>query len=724
MRPLFTAISLTCLAIAAIGWPLGYHSPGSFLRLWTLSLFVGLSSARLERHLWPASDSLDAGLRTAAIAFALIVAGGMILGSLGWVATAPFLLFHAAVFGAVWLLTRAPAPAPAPIDANFPLPAIAAIAAMLVLVVAVGLTHPPQAYDSLNYHLYFPARWIQDGRLSIVPTPFGDEAPAYAPVNGELFFLWLMVPLHGDLAARAGQVPFYLLAGLALYGLARRLGARPEHAIYGPAFFLLAKPTVDQATGANVDLVCSSMFLLSLYLIIRAIDTDEMRDWLLAGVCLGLYGGTKFVSLVFAPALLLPLIWKSVQDRRRPSGRTLWALPGIVLFAPWFIRNWVVAGSPVYPASLSLGPINIARGAFSRQTMLHSPFHVATSQWLALVVSVIHAFGLPLLVIALPFLAIGAASLARRWRAWPVGVLLVVPMLLVPLYWFGVPENAEPRFLAPLVGLALVPLAFVFGTRPRWNALVHGLYAAGLIWIVLGSPASVRSPHSLPWFMQDWLTLQGSLNPQFGWVALLLAAVGAAWYLAYRTRRAGIGLLAYCAIACAFVGDGCARRCAPDGCEFLETPPNFVRRTTEDGWAWIAAHTAHATVAYTGTNVPYALFGDRLTNRVYYVNIDHHADWRFNDYDRARRKRPDYQAPDSTRPRYERQYGSATAWMQNLRSRGVNYLFIGAMSTFEDALWQADEGFPVEDRWAESEPDAFNLVYANPDVRIYAFRFH
>jgi hypothetical protein len=726
MRPLFTAISLACLAMAAIGWPLGYHSPGPFLRLWALSLFVGISATRLERHMWPTSDSLDAALRTAAIAFALIVASGMILGSLGWVAPAPFLLFDAALFGAAWLLTQPGAPAQAAIDASLPWPAIAAIAAiagMLVLVVAVGMTHPPQAYDSLNYHLYFPARWIQDGRLSIVPTPFGDEAPAYAPVNGELFFLWLMVALHGDLAARVGQVPFYLLAGLALYGLARRLGAKPEHAIYAPAFFLLAKPIVDQATGANVDLVCSSMFLLSLYFTIRAIDTDEMRDWLLAGLCLGLYGGTKFVSLVFAPSLLLLLIWKSVQDRRRPSWRTLWALPGILAFAlPWFARNWLIAGSPVYPASLSLGPITIARGAFTRQAMLHSPFHVATSQWLALIVCVIKAFELPLLLATFPFLAIGAASLARRWRAWPVGVLMMVPMLLVPLYWFGVPENVEPRFLAPLVGLALVPLAFVFGTHPRWNALVHGLYAAGLIWIVLGSRASVRAPDSLPWLMRDWLTLQGSLNPQFGWVALVLLAVGAAWYAAYRARRSSIGPLACCAVTCALVGIGSERWCPPNGCEFLETAPNFIRRTTEDGWAWLAANTAHTTVAYTGTNVPYALFGDRLANRVYYVNIGYHADWRFNDYDRARRKRPDYQAPDRTRPRYERQNGSAAAWMQNLRDRSVSYLFIGAMSSFEDALWQADEGFPIEDRWAESQPGAFNLVYANPDVRIYAFR--
>jgi hypothetical protein len=179
--------------------------------------------------------------------------------------------------------------------------------------------------------------------------------------------------------------------------------------------------------------------------------------------------------------------------------------------------------------------------------------------------------------------------------------------------------------------------------------------------------------------------------------------------------------VAYCALACASLGCGSERLCAPDACEFLQTAPNFVRRTTEEGWAWMAAHTAHATVAYTGTNIPYALFGDRLTNRVYYVNIGYHADWRFNDYDRARRRRPDYQAPDRTRPRYERQDGNAAAWVQNLRKRGVNYVFIGAMSSFEDKLWEADEGFPVEDRWADADPGTFNLVYANPGVRIYAF---
>src|SRR6185312_15572436 len=108
------------------------------------------------------------------------------------------------------------------------------------------------------YHLFFPARWLQEHRLSIVATPFSDEAQAYAPGNGELFFLWLMIPFHGDLLARLGQLPFAVLGAIVLYALARRLGASRERAIYPPLFFLLSRPIVEQAIGANVDLVCAS----------------------------------------------------------------------------------------------------------------------------------------------------------------------------------------------------------------------------------------------------------------------------------------------------------------------------------------------------------------------------------------------------------------------------------------------------------------------------------
>ncbi len=54
--------------------------------------------------------------------------------------------------------------------------------AVVAIVVGYGLIHSPlTAYDSLSYHLFLPARWLQEHGLSIIATPFSDEAQAYAP---------------------------------------------------------------------------------------------------------------------------------------------------------------------------------------------------------------------------------------------------------------------------------------------------------------------------------------------------------------------------------------------------------------------------------------------------------------------------------------------------------------------------------------------------------------
>src|SRR5207247_8613056 len=135
-----------------------------------------------------------------------------------------------------------------------------------------------------------------------------------------------------------GQLRFYLLGSVALYALARRSGVRPVHAAYAPALYFLSKPIVEQAVGADVDLICWGMFLTSLYTGIAAVDSNARRDWVLWGISLGLYLGSKYVSLVYSPVfLLLPLM-------RGPRLRTLWAVPGILVFAtPRYFRNWALA---------------------------------------------------------------------------------------------------------------------------------------------------------------------------------------------------------------------------------------------------------------------------------------------------------------------------------------------------------------------------------------------
>ena len=179
-----------------------------------------------------------------------------------------------------------------------------------------------------------------------------------------------MLPFHGDLLARMGQLPFAVLGATTLYALARRLGAAREHALYPAAFFLLSRPVLEQAIGANVDLICAAMFLTTLYLGIVAVDRDTRRDWMIWGVSFGLYAGSKYVALMYVPILLSIVIARGLRVR------AAWALPGIAaLAAPWYLRNWIVAGSPIYPATLKIAGITIARGAYDRAAMLNTVFH-------------------------------------------------------------------------------------------------------------------------------------------------------------------------------------------------------------------------------------------------------------------------------------------------------------------------------------------------------------
>ena len=320
-RTLTAVIVSMWLPIVPIGWHLGYQSVGADVLLLGFALALILSAWHLVRYFFAPTGTADAVIRLGVVAFAIVVLLGLTLGSVGWIGPWPYAASLAVTLIASASLNTSQSPILTPRWASVPVIVIAIIGALAAFAVGFGLTHAPfTLYDSLSYHLFFAARWLQDHRLSIIPTPFSDPAQAYQPGNGELFLMWLMLPVHGDLVARVGQLPFAALGAVAVYGLARRLGAAPEHAVYPSACFLMARPVFEQAIGANVDVICASMFAASIYLGVVAVDRDTRGDWILWGISAGLALGTKFLALVYLPVLLLLPVAHAVAGRR--SGRS------------------------------------------------------------------------------------------------------------------------------------------------------------------------------------------------------------------------------------------------------------------------------------------------------------------------------------------------------------------------------------------------------------------
>jgi hypothetical protein len=544
-----------------------------------------------------------------------------------------------------------------------------------------------------------------------------------------------MLPFHGDLFARMGQLPLALLAAAALYGTGRKVGLPPAHAVYAPVFYLLARPVTEQMVGANVDLVCAAFFLCALYFAVGAIDDGGRGRWVLFGISAGLFAGTKYAALVYLPILLVfPLA-------RGFDARSVWALPGIVMFgASWYLRNWLIAGSPIYPATLGFAGVTIARGAFDRAAMLNTVFHTTDVRLIPALAA--HAVGPALFVAWLPCVLAGSFRMLRRgW--WPAGALVVLPLAMLPLYWFGFPVNTDTRFVLPAVGPALLPLGFLFSSNRGWNLAVHILYLGVFIWLIVGAPVSL--PASVPWYMGGWLALDGLVPRPFVGCSLGLAALIAAVWLVAR-RHPGLPmplLVATLSIAVVALAAGATTWCGPQPCEYLSTTSPFIRRTYLMSWEWVSENVRGATIAYTGINLPYPLTGRHLVNRVVYANIDGRPRWRFHDYDHAYwsgRFAPqgsqlaissgellpvaDRSGPrhDALRPRYDRMYGNRDAWLFALEGMKVTHLFVAVLSAYEiDYQWHDEQGFPIENQWAEGDPVHFRLAYENSQVRLYAF---
>jgi hypothetical protein len=311
---------------------------------------------------------------------------------------------------------------------------------------------------------------------------------------------------------------------------------------------------------------------------------------------------------------------------------------------------------------------------------------------------------------------------------------------MVALVWFGVPDNADSRFLLSAAAVVMVPLTFSFGNDRRWNACLHAAYLIAAVWLLVGTPRQL--PMTLPWFMGEWLSLEGVI-PRASWPVFGAGMMAAACLTYATSRRPAFAMPVMTAAfgaACLALATSAKASYASDRSSLLTLSPTYIRSGMTAGWDWTHRNITHATIANSGNNVPYPLFEEDLANRVRYVNIDRHTDWRFHDYARARKAAPP-DAPgrlatasgqlmpllpgrpvdEASRPRYERWDGFREAWLRNLRSAGVTHLFVSVLSAYEiDFVWHNAGGFPIEDDWARADPRAFTLVYASDQVRIYS----
>lgn len=330
--------------------------------------------------------------------------------------------------------------------------------------------------DALMYHLPMPAIWLHAHRLTFFTTWFSNPANSYSPLGPEMFIAWLMAPTSNDMLAHFVQMPAMLLMFFAAVELLVAAGASANVAALVCVGALLSRPFISQSILVKDDLFVAAFFLVML----AACANDRLKDkfgpWRI-GVATGLFLATKYTALQTAPVLILV-----IDAPFRAGWRWRQWLIAIVtasaIAAPWYVRNVILTGNPLYPVPLNIGGVQLFRGLFFPspseqmksfagvwQTMIGG--YQGIAEWL--------------LAIAILGWMIALVVTRRRLKEPMVRAATLGPLLGMLLF-FLVSHAPEIRYAYPSLMLLMIAMALAISKLPRaaaiWAAALFALVCA------------------------------------------------------------------------------------------------------------------------------------------------------------------------------------------------------------------------------------------------------
>jgi len=223
----------------------------------------------------------------------------------------------------------------------------AIVVAMLALTAVAGLAEPVGDWgkDGVAYHLVGPKVWLREG----VIRPIADNSVTSYPATAEMVFTALRA-FGGPRAPGFSAAWTMALLMAVAAALGRRCGIDVRGA-WWIAALLITMPTVyNGGHSAFVDVIYATFILTAVRV---GFDAVERKHFAAFGLFCGLALATKYPALLALPLLLICAMWKRGEwrgIRAALPNALLTALTAFVVASPFYLRNWIELGSPIYPA--------------------------------------------------------------------------------------------------------------------------------------------------------------------------------------------------------------------------------------------------------------------------------------------------------------------------------------------------------------------------------------
>jgi len=573
----------------------------------------------------------------------------------------------------------------------------------------VNLINPPISPGSMQQHLVFPATWIVNGNLNnpfqifgsipiLNPAGFETSSASYYPINAQLFYTWLMLPLRNAFLADAGEAPFYVIGIIAVYAILRKYNVERGIALLSGFLWALIPNLFKQLkTGSEIDVICAVLFLLVFLTALLLKQDFTLKNVILFGISVGLLAGTKIINFVWLFAslpLILYLLYKGAKQRKLSLGQTLTfagiILGLIILFSGFiFVKNYLYLGNPLFPVNLKIFGRTIFKGLLDsgEYKMQVAPWGMNLTSFLFK-----EGLGLQLLFLILPVTFIPLITY-KYWKArfYPSReylLLFATPLIMLIVYGLAI-NIYTTRYLYTYLSFGLVA-GVIFTSRFSWGKKY--LFIVSFLSILFAS-FELANGYEL---------VASILLSVFVFTGLVLYRKKIAVFYAGRGfSKFILALFLAVSVFLIYLNHDYDRE------EFNRYPLSFSKKESAQrdigrGWKALNELTGKgAKVAYTGRQEYYPLYGRGLKNRVIYVSVNEKEITPYNNPDGKYRRVKDF-----------------SAWRNNLKKYGIEYLFI-ARPIFNNRESADPDKFPIEDEWANAHPEDFQLVFNNSLSRIY-----
>ncbi|MBF0543447.1 MAG: hypothetical protein HQM08_03385 [Candidatus Riflebacteria bacterium] len=425
------------------------------------------------------------------------------------------------------------------------------IAGIFILILAAfrAALVPPISWDSMLYHLVVAGKWVQDGALTYLSAPgdFSDNHIFY-PFNVEIIFAWFMSPFHGDLMVNFANFPAFFIAFSAFYQTGKLLGVRPKNsAIAG--FLLVFNPSIFSFINTSyVDIWVTSQQIASLMLLISIWRKFNVFEAFLLSGSLGCAFGSKLPTIPIAClglAVLLFCFLKNSEFNGWKKFKLLFLLSFVFLLpaSPWYIRNFIWTGSPIYPMGLKvMGTQIFPKSKFQEWCFFHGKtwyFQTFLNQqraeyrfWKTISSPSFNGFG-PIAFFILAYLPLGFFSTLRSERRFFLAYSLACFLVSISglfsedfTYFRFLWGDSYARMLTFTFALTLLYISFAFD---------YGFYLGKGLQIVFSLLMAFTLFYQLPhgWFLGD-----SEINPIIQTLPIVLLFIPSLpWFLQKITQR-------------------------------------------------------------------------------------------------------------------------------------------------------------------------------------------